>query len=305
LNPNRLNYRRVGAATAVLAAGLTTLFATPASAVLTETDDVLIDGTGYDLGGDSFANGAPTEPATLEWHHSDSIGAVAPVLTGTIHFDGVEDLARVKMISTQPDGDVSTDYSDEENPPTTGHHARHVEQDGGRPGLNGEFGALTVRIILQTKNNGRWGNVDSQTFEYPEVLDTDDVLISRAELDFGSGDLVDGAPSHPGTVTWNATPTLLTPVVTGTFFAREADNLCIRILARYLAADGTVLDEAVGLQVCVTDDDLRRLPITIDRHRSGLVRQVRVLLHKQPGDSIDDIDPDDWDTVGSQLVTLD
>jgi hypothetical protein len=305
VNLNRLNDRRVGAvATAVLAAGLTTLFATPASAVLTETDDVLIEGTGYDLGGGGFANGAPTEPATLEWHHHDTAGAASGVLTGTIHFDGVEHLARVKMISTQADGDVFVDYSDEENPPTTGYHARRIEENGS-PGLTGAFGAATVKVVLQTFNNGRWGNVGSQTFEYPGVVDTDEVLISRAELDFGAGDLVNGAPSLPATVTWNATPTLLTPVVAGTFFANQSDDLCIRILARYLSVDGTVLDEAVGVQVCVTDDDLRRFAVNIDDHQSGFVRQVRVLVQKQPGDSIDDIDPAAWETVGSQLVSLD
>jgi hypothetical protein len=304
VNLNRPNYRRVSVATAVLAAGLTTLFAQPASAVLTETDDVLIRGTGYDLGGAGFANGAPTEPATLEWHHHETAGAVSAVLTGTIHFDGVENLARVKMISTDADGDEVIDYGDQENPPTTGHHARRIEENGS-PGLVGAFGAATVKVVLQTFNNGVWGNVGSQTFEYPDVVDTDDVLISRAELDFGAGDLVDGAPSLPATVTWNATPTLLTPVVTGTYFARQADDLCIRILARYLAGDGTVLDEAVGVQVCVTDDDLRRFAVNIDDYRSGFVRQVRVVVQKQPGDSIDDIEPDAWETVGSQLVTLD
>ncbi len=162
-----------------------------------------------------------------------------------------------------------------------------------------------MKVVLQTFNNGVWGNVGSETFEYPDVVDTDDVLISRAELDFGAGDLVDGAPSLPGTVTWSATPTLLTPAVTGTFFARQADDLCIRILARYLAGDGRVLDEAVGVQVCVTDDDLRRFAVDIDDYRSGFVRQVRVVVQKQPGDSIDDIEPDAWETVGSQLVTLD
>jgi hypothetical protein len=30
-----------------------------------------------------------------------------------------------------------------------------------------------------------------------------------------------------------------------------------------------------------------------------------VVVQKQPGDSIDDIEPDAWETVGSQLVTLD
>ncbi len=116
MNLNRLNYRRVSVATAVLAAGLTTLVAQPASAVLTETDDVLIRGTGYDLGGDGFANGAPAEPATLEWHHHETAGAVSAVLTGTFHFDGVENLARVKMITTDADGDEVIDYSDQENP---------------------------------------------------------------------------------------------------------------------------------------------------------------------------------------------
>jgi hypothetical protein len=304
MNLSRLNRRRIGGTTMVVAAGLTTLFAAPASAVLTETDDVLIRGTGYDLGGDGFISGAPTEPATLEWHHHETAGAVAAVLTGTIHFDGVENLARVKMVSTQVDGDVVIDYSDQENPPTTGHHARRIEESGS-PGLVGAFGAATVKIVLQTFNNGVWGNVGSQTFEYPDVVDTDDVLISRAELDFGAGDLVAGAPSLPGTVTWNATPTLLTPVVAGTLFARRADDLCIRVRAKYLDAAGTVLEDAVGVQVCVTDDDLRRFAVNIDDHQSGVVRQVRVVVQKQPGDSIDDIEPDAWETVGSQLVTLD
>jgi hypothetical protein len=51
------------------AAGATAGLATRTEAAFSETDDVLIDEMGYDLGGDGFGNGSPDEPASLTWTH--------------------------------------------------------------------------------------------------------------------------------------------------------------------------------------------------------------------------------------------
>jgi ATPase subunit of ABC transporter with duplicated ATPase domains len=93
----------IGLAAAVLASGFTlSLTTTPASATtggltFPERDDVLIEEVGYFVGGDGFTDGAPDNPATLTWVHSSTYGT-APELDGKVHFDGVENCARVVLV---------------------------------------------------------------------------------------------------------------------------------------------------------------------------------------------------------------
>jgi hypothetical protein len=298
------NHLRSAIALSAVAGGSLVLFADQASATLVDTSELKILTVGFDLGnGPGFTNGVPNDPAILEWHHN-WYGNIAE-LTGDLHFKGVAgECARVKMTSYREDGTrIGADYSDRKCAATNGHNVRTVEEGGnsflGRPGAD------RVDIFLQTENPNGWVNVGSRTRYYPSPVDTDDVLISRAELDFGTGQHVNGAPSGPGKVTWYATPTDLDPVVTGTLYAKNADDLTVRMRATYYEADGTFIEARNGGQQSITDDDLHRFSVNLNDFGDGSssfdrnsVAKVRVAIQKSPTGS------NNWTTVGSQMVTL-
>jgi hypothetical protein len=298
------HHLRLVVAGAALAGGSVALLANSASALVTETDNVKITSNGYDLGGAGFTGGVPDDPATLSWDHAWF--GVVPTLTGKIHFEGVSgECARVRLISYDENGSaLGSDYSDRKCANTNGHNVRAIEEGGNN--LLGRPGAASVRVVLQHETANGWIKVGAHRDRtYGPLVDTDDVLISRAEVDFGSGPLVGGAPSDPGTVTWNATGTALDPVVTGTLYATNADDLTVRMRARYLEADGTVIETRYGIQHPITNDDPHEFSVNMNDFDGGgtafgrnSVAKVKVSVQKSPtGSNV-------WETVGTMTVTL-
>ena len=280
---------------AVLASGLslsfptTTASATAASSVealttFPERDDILIEEEGYFVGGDGFTDGAPDHPATLTWEHSGTFGT-APELDGKVHFDGVENCARVVLVPLNNDGTEipnSRTTSDDMCPATTGHHARNIRENGVGP-LEAQIGAAQVRVILQTEPRpGDWVNAGSQTVVFGPNLDTDTVQIRRAEFDLGSGPWTQGAPTGSATVEWLAEENEMISVqLRGTLYAREADDSCVEIEIRYKDADGDILETRRGDEHCLTDDLLTTFPVFNGTNFSAYgLRQVTYAILK-------------------------
>ena len=273
--------RRTGVAAAVLAtAGFTAVLATTASA-FTERDEILIDRTGYDVAGDGFTNGVPDSPAIVVWNHSATYGTF-PTFEGKIHFDGVENCARVLLISYDNDVEIGRTESDEECPGTTDHYARNIELNGVSP-LEGEIGADEVKVVLQTEaSDDRWANAGNQRVEFGELLDTDNAQIKREEFDLGDDDFSGGAPQGFATVEWLVEDNEeISANLSGTLHALNADDTCVRMQARYKDADGDVLETRDGDEHCLTDDDHHEFAVNMGGAYSNYaLRQVTYAILK-------------------------
>jgi hypothetical protein len=282
----------LAATAAVLASGFTlSLTADTSSAIeaggilsFPERDDVLIEEVGYFVGGDGFTDGAPDNPATLTWVHSGTFGT-APELDGKVHFDGVENCARVVLIALHNDGSEMTDgrtTSDEMCPATAGHHARNIRKDGVGP-LEAHIGAAKVRVLLQTEPRpGDWVNAGSQTVDFGPDLDQDEAQIKRFEYDLGLGPWEQGGPTGSASVEWRAEENEMISVrLHGTLYAREADDSCALIEVRYKDADGDVIETRQGEERCPTSDELETFPVDNGANFSSYaLRQVTYAIIK-------------------------
>ena len=265
--------RRAGLTAAVLVATASILSLTTdssasaieAATTFPERDDVLIEDAGYFIAGSGFTNGAPDSSATLTWLHSGTFGT-APELDGKLHFEGVENCARVRLIALDADGTRTGDDpvdSDPVCPPTESHFARAIELDGEGP-LEAPINAAQVRVVLQTEPSpGNWVNAESETFLFGSDLDSDSVLIKRAEWDVGHGPWQGGGPTESASAEWVADENgMISVILNGTLYAREADSTCGRLEIRYKDADGDVLETRQGEEHCMEDDDLTEFPLS-------------------------------------------
>jgi hypothetical protein len=291
----RITHRGL-AAFAIVIGGVAGAFvaAPPASAIVfAQYDEVTIRRDGFDVGGLGFADGSPTTAAELYW--VQDWNGTAPILGGYIHFDGVNgSCARVRLLSYDDAGDLvgSANLSNEECAYSNGHSAKHFE-------VSGEIGATEVVVTLQTlASNGTWGGIGGQTLTYGPIIDTDDVLISRAEFDLGAGELVGGAPERPATVTWTLTNNdYITPIFDGSLFIREADDLCARVRIRYSSEALGVIGTRYTNEICQTSDDDRIVPLHLDQFESRAVDEVKYTIEsRSPGGT--------WSAVGSTTVYL-
>ena len=272
--------RRTGAAAAVLAVAGVTVLATTASA-FTERDEVLIDEIGYDVAGDGFTNGDPDAPAIVEWNHSGTYGTF-PTLDGKIHFDGVDNCARVVFISYDAEAEIGRTTSDVECPATTGHHVRNIELNGVGP-LEGQIGADEVKVVLQTEPSpGTWVNAGSQRVAFGELLDSDAVQIRREEFDLGAGDFSGGAPEGFATVEWLVEDNEeISANLLATLYAKNADDACVNMQVRYKDEDGDVLETRDGDEHCLEDDDEHTFGVNMGGNFSHYaLRQVTYAIMK-------------------------
>jgi hypothetical protein len=286
--------RRVGLAAGALVAtasifSLTTT--TPASAIeveigstFPERDDVLIEDAGYFIAGSGFTDGSPDSPATLTWNHSGTFGTF-PELEGKLHFEGVDNCARVRLVALNADGsrtDQDPVDSDPVCPPTESHFARDIELDGEGP-LGAPLSAAQVRVVLQTEPSpGNWVNAESETFVFGPNLDSDTAQIKRAEWDLGADEWQGGAPTGSASVEWVANDDgTISVLMNGTLYAREADDTCGRLEIRYKDADGDILETRQGTEHCMENDDLTEFVVSNGQNFSHYaLRQVTYAIMK-------------------------
>jgi hypothetical protein len=297
--------RRVAAAVALaVAVSVGTLWALPASALVTEVDTVLVRTNGYDLGGSGFVAGQPDTPAQVTWDHAWF--GVVPELTGLMHYEGVSgECTRVRMTSFDAYGiEIATDISDVKCANTNGHETRPVEE-GGNDGLLGRGGAASVQITFQHETANGWARLGQvKEARYGQIIDTDRILIDRDEMDFGSGAFVPGephgAPSGRAELTWASSGGPIRPTLRGNLYMEDADDLCGRVRVRYLDGDGGVLGTEYGPspELCPTDDDVHLSPVQIDAFAHNEIARVQVTLQKRGGSGV-------WTNAGTVTKALD
>ncbi len=283
---------RFTACAVALSATVVGLAGSSASAVVTETDDVIIRANGFDIGGSGgLTNGVPDNPAEFEW--DQAWFGVIPTLSGEIHFDGVAgDCARVRLTSFHSDGTTTNDFSAEECAFGNGHVTRAFEVQG-QPGVG------SVEVTLQTEAGGSWGNLGSKTMDYGPVIDTDSISISRQEFDVGSGNFVGGTAASSATVTWTvAGGTLITPTLVGSLYANNADDLCVRVKVKYSNVNFGVIEERFTPTNCLTDDDLHIFPIGTGQYSNSSIDEVKFVIESTPAGA------NNWTTVGSVIANL-
>ncbi|MEO5900212.1 MAG: hypothetical protein ABIR68_08775 [Ilumatobacteraceae bacterium] len=285
-------YMKVALIALSLTAGMTAAIATPASALVTENDAVLIDGNGFSFGGTGYAAGTPTSSGNLEW--DQAWYGVIPTLAGRLHIEGDNDCARVRLISYNSSGaEVSRVYSNTECAPDNDHISWPVE-------VEGSVGSPKVLVTVQSENSGGWSNVGSQTLDYGPAVDIDSPLISRATYDFGTGNFVGGSPASPGTLTWTTSGSgVLTPRLTGTLYMNDTEN-CARMRMRFSNASGGELAVKYGGTVCGHNDELKKYTVDLAPYSSSAITEVHI--------SIQEFDasppPGAWMQIGATVMYL-
>ncbi|MGE0877432.1 MAG: hypothetical protein AB7L13_05825 [Acidimicrobiia bacterium] len=264
----------------------------PVVSTITEVDDFIIRAQGFDIGGSDFADGAPTNPALVVWDHTDTVQAT---VQGTLHFDDVTgSCARVKVTSYFLFGDqeieIDEAFSADECVYREGHLARAFAIEAAK-------GAMRVKVTIQTQATDQsWGSISSKTFDYGPVVDVDTVAISRAEFDLGSGEFVNGTAALPATVTWTVGRTgfwsSVSPVLDGSLYMHNADDLCGRVKAKFYGYLGGFVSSVTSDEFCVTDDDLHVFALDTLVVAHPLAAQVKYVIEKKDNTG-------KWTTVGS------
>ena len=149
------------AAVALVSLGLATVVAqAPASATIVDNDNVEIQDQGVDFGGSVFVGGAPAGAGNVAWDVAG--GVVRPILTGTLHLDGVsQDWGRmhIEYFAVGHDHLLFT-HSTARLAPSNRHIGHPVNfQPAGHPDL------VEVEICteLGDTSNGPWTRIGCQT----------------------------------------------------------------------------------------------------------------------------------------------
>jgi hypothetical protein len=123
----------------------------------TFADSVTILGAGVDLGGFSYAAGAPTSAASVDWPIAN--GQVTPSYDGYVHFEGFSRCGRVDLRIKDENGVQLAEVPGPQHcPPDLAHYAY-------RDTLNSYTSPLAakVEVRLETKSGGIWNLVSSKT----------------------------------------------------------------------------------------------------------------------------------------------
>jgi len=293
---NIITNGKAALAVAAIAIGGAVITGRPASAIVTQGDDVLLTSVGFDFGGGtgySTTTGEPTSPGTVAWDQLS--GGVVPKLNGYIHFDNVaNNCARIRMTSFDAAGVQigSPAFStDQECVSANGHDANPMAP------LVGELGAASVEITLQSsaKGSSSWGRVAQTNVSYGPTLATDEFRIIAPELDLGSGAFSSGTASDLATLTWKVQPgtsSTLTPVFNGTLYMNQADDLCGRIKVEYFSQLGTSTKRFTK-EHCVEDDKEHEFDMVLNDYHATDVYEVVYTLQKRPNGA------PDWTDVAS------
>jgi hypothetical protein len=289
---NHLTKAALAVATIVGAVGV---IASPASAFTTsEVDSFTIDGTGYDLGGPFWEDGAPTGHAVVRWEKA-WWGATVPRVLATIHLKNAGgDCARARVIAYDSSGaEIGRDFSDTECASDNSLQSFDVDE-------RGQSGAASVKVTLQSLTDLGWTAVGSRTLTHGPTVDTDDVTINRATFDFGSGAFTGGNPAEPGTLTWTVSGqgTIATRL-TGKLYINDTDT-CARMRMGFYALDGTYLTSKHGGTVCGVNDELRQYNVNLAPYSHSQLVEVRVSIQQFDASP----PPGEWVQVGASTELL-
>jgi len=136
--------------------------------LLLQTDDVKILGAGIDVGGQNFANRAPTDSATVWWKIGDD-GKLTATYTGWLHFLQFDRPGRVviKAINSLTGAEAARTEGDSHTPADNSHYSFEDT-------LSVASFATNVEVVMQSfstdpeTGQGVWQDVHSQTVSVAE-----------------------------------------------------------------------------------------------------------------------------------------
>ena len=293
---NGIKISKAALAVTAIAAGGALISSHPASAIVTQDNDVLLRSIGFDFGGSTgFSSGTPTSPGSVVW--DQLADGVLPTVRGYIHFDGVNNTcARIRVTSFDAAGvqiGQPAFSKDNECVNANGHQAREMSP------VVGELGAGSVEITLQSsaKGSSSWGRVAQTTVTYGPTLGTNDFRIIDDEFDVGSGEFDETSETAPdlANLTWkveSGTTSTLTPVFNGTLYMYEADDLCGRIKVEYISQLGTSTTRFTN-DHCVEDDEAHQYHMVLNDYHATDVYEVIYTVQKRPNGAVE------WTDVAS------
>jgi len=131
------------------------------------------------------------------------------------------------------------------------------------------------------------------------VLKVADVRIKRAEVKFGDGGWDGNGPADHGTLTWKVDDYRPYPVLEGTLYMVNADDLCARMRIKYISSAYGVQDNTYGTERCVYDDAQHTFDIDLGNYlaANSYVDQAKVIIQRRPNGGT-------WENAGSVLVEL-
>ena len=285
----------------VVAAGVVTSFAVPASAaVVTQVDEIRIEGGGF-----GFTDGADGA-GTLTWLETGA--GVVPSLHGELVLRGVAtECARVRLITYEVGGFGEERFFSDE------HCADDNDKQTFTVDLADDDYAIEAKITVQSKiDEDEWANVEpSRTVRYGPGLAPSEFLITRQEFDVGGGTELDGLePAEPAVITWDVSDGWrIKPRAIGTLFAKNAENELARVRARCLDANGDLILEAGGLDSTAYSDEDGHFFDDNDEHAVEFDMQVcsdPAVVEVTVAIERFNQDPrvDDWEQVGFTRVPL-
>ena len=135
-------------------------------------DNVTILGSGVDVGGPDFSNGAPTDPASVSWEIGDD-GMLTATYTGYLHlkgFHGGSGRVVIRAINPISGLEVARAEGDAYSPPDNGYH-RYPDSPPDTPEtLAVASDAPALEVVMESwvvtdpeTQQGTWEDVGSQT----------------------------------------------------------------------------------------------------------------------------------------------
>ena len=110
------------------------------------------------------------------------------------------------------------------------------------------------------------------------ALDTDDVKLTAAKVDFGNGsfNLVLDKPTGAGQVEWNVVTGFYTPRVTGYLWLNNAKGTYARMHVSYWDGGGNYIDTRHGGVVHATDNNVRAWSVDLSPLTQYQIVEVHV-----------------------------
>ncbi len=154
--------------------------------------------------------------------------------------------------------------------------------------------ALLATALLAVTATARAATVDDDT----RFVAAHKVKITSTGFDFGSQDLLAGAPQKSGELEWwvdddNAPLAALD----GYLHLNDVEGACARMRLRYKTSANVLVAERFGGTVCVDDDDHHVFDVSLSPYSDRKVHKVEISLMRQFASS-------GWSSVGSKTVTV-
>lgn len=93
--------------------------------------------------------------------------------------------------------------------------------------------------------------------------------------------VADEASFTEGNIAFNFSDGLVTPEVTGTLRAFDADSACVRVRVHYYDSNDTELTSKPGAKLCPTDEDTHHATVDLKPYSDAAINGVRVEIEEE------------------------